>query len=204
MDYLVRRIKWKNPAIPACLSDGKLWVGTLDDGDAADLTEDHAEVLAVCYVDPDRLELLAEDSGKSKRDFFAEEILPSLAHIRSGVFGEILCRSILQGWRERPSFPVMKWRYRNSKNDPGRGTDLIGYVMSGSRPRRNDLLVLCEVRTRSRSISTTVVKGAFDSVKKDSASRLAESIYFQANMLLNEGNRNEAKRLLRFRHPHKT
>jgi len=155
-----------------------------------------------CYISQEHLREISEADGKVPSELLADEIIPDAPHIRTGDFGEMLTRSILEGWRDDPRFPVYRWRNRSHKNDTVRGCDLVGYVL-GSPPSANDILILCEVKTRSSTVDHTVAVQALRGVLKDHATRLANTLFFCQQALLRDGRRTEALELGRFYNPHK-
>ncbi len=202
MAYIIQHISWAQPIIPNKLNDGLIWRGTINSQSKDQIAQEHGQVMLECYIDPMLLVATSEANNRSPEDVFENEILPDAPHLKSGDFGEILCRSTLQEWRECPQFPLYRWRNRSTKNDTVRGADLIGYVKVTDTPNTNDLLVLCEVKTRSATTANTVVKDAYDGVAKDYVSRLASSLLFYQVHLRREGKLDEAQIYARFSNPH--
>lgn len=176
MTYIEQNITWEKQHNDR-LQDGEIWLGSISAAAAEAILQNHAAVLLECYIDPDDLRGVAEDNGLKPGELLRNEILPDAPHIRSGDSGEILARSVLQEWRDRPRFPAFRWRSRAHKNDTVRGPDLIGYAMhQEGEPSNEDLLVMCEVKTRSVTVDDEVVKKAFEDAKKHYISRLANSL----------------------------
>jgi len=155
-----------------------------------------------CYIAKEHLRELAAKDGKLSSELLEQEILPDAPPIRSGDFGEMLCRSTLQGLRDRPCVPVYRWRNRAHKNDTVRGCDLVGYVL-GTNPSASDVLILCEVKTRSSAPDPEVAVEALRGVLKDYATRLANTVFFSQHALLRDGFPKEASELARFYNLHK-
>jgi hypothetical protein len=196
-------LDWRLRTETQRLRDGSIWHALLDAETAQAITTDHGAVLFECYVDAGHLAALADMNAGAPDVLFRDEVLPVKAHLKSGDFGEILARSLLAARGDRPTFPVYRWRNRMTRDDTVRGTDLIGYVAPGPEASPDDVLVMCEVKTRSATVAEDVVATAFDGVKKDSVSRLANSLLFQQAALLRDGKPEEAQRLARFANPHK-
>ncbi|MFV2044657.1 MAG: hypothetical protein ACC700_15660, partial [Anaerolineales bacterium] len=89
------------------------------------------------------------------------------------------------------------------KNDTIRGPDLIGYKMQNlDIPSDDDLLVIAEVKTRSKTVSNKVIGEAFGDAKKHYISRLANSLATMQHWLKQQGDDEEAARIARFLNPH--
>jgi hypothetical protein len=196
-------LDWQRRTETQRLRDGGIWHALLDAETALAITAGHGAVLFECYVDAGHLATLANLNGGAPDVLFRDQILPVKPHLKSGDFGEILSRSVLSARGDRPTFPVYRWRNRMTRDDTVRGTDLIGYVAPGAEPSSDDVLVLCEVKTRSATVAEDVVSAALDGVQKDSVSRLANSLLFQQHALLRDGQPEGARRLARFANPHR-
>ena len=204
MGYIARHILWERRCSDTRLRDGEIWVGDINVSATEAIRHDYGAVLLECYIDPSYLRNIAKGNGLSPGELLEAQILPDAPHMKSGNFGEILARSVLQEWRDYPRFPAFRWRNRAHKNDTVRGPDLLGYVMSeNGEPREEDVLVICEVKTRVASINKMVVKEAFDDVKRHYISKLANSLYFLQIWLRQQGQEDEASRFARFANPHK-
>lgn len=184
------------------LLDGEIVVVVLPNRAAQEITDIHAQELSRCYIDPAILQQLADNNGITLAEQLAE-FLPDRAHIRSGDFGEILCRQYLSETEGSPRFPVYRWRNRSNKNDTVRGTDLIGYLMARPDPSDDDILYICEVKTRASTVEPEIVQDAYRDMEKDFASRAANSLYFCQARLAQDGLAEEAQRLARYTNPHR-
>lgn len=194
-------VAWTAVTRAGCLEDGTLWGARLTESEVKTLSVGHPRIMIECYVSADTLRVLAELLGVGLEEA-AKELLPTRANVRSGDFGEMLIRRLAQERGDRPQIPLMKWRAKTSPDDLVRGTDLIGYVMAGAEPSRDDVLVLFEVKTRSASVNPKIVQVALDQVTSDYASRLANQLFFQQKQLVEHGLHDDARRLARFRKPH--
>ena len=201
MGYIADKLFWSSETETGKLLDGEIWVSRLDAASFASIADQHRSILITCYIDTKHLSSIAQANGQTESEILIN-ILPDKAHLRSGDFGEILSRSILQEWKECPQFPAQRWRNRSTKNDTVRGTDLIGYHLTSNQPNEDDLMVLCEVKTRENGGDKEVVKKAYDDVLKDNATRLTHSLYLLQHVLLRDGMEEEARRLGRFSKPY--
>lgn len=195
-----------NPSIvtpPGCLVDGEIAIAHIARADAVSITKAQAREIVRCYVSPEVLQELAKINEVSIAEQFAE-LIPDLTHLKAGDVGEMLMRQYLEECPEGFSVPVYRWRNRSTKNDTVRGTDLIGYCNKSTIPGPDDLLVMCEVKTRSATVKADIAAEALAGAKKDYASRLANSIAFSQARLLYDGLNDKAAALARFRKPHPT
>jgi len=186
-----------------CLEDGEIAIAHIARADAISIAKEQAREIVRCYVCPAVLQGMAELNEKSISGQFAE-LIPDQPHLRAGDIGEMLMKQYLEECPEGISVPVYRWRNRSTKNDTVRGTDLIGYCNQSNIPTAGDLLVMCEVKTRSAKVKPEIVSDALEGAQKDYASRLANSIAFAQARLLTDGLNNEAAALARFRKPHST
>ncbi len=203
MGYIVPLITWQSKLTDERLKNGKIWVGLLEEAASRKITLPQGAVLLQCYIDPQELVKMASDNGLAPGELLRDQILPDKEHIKSGDFGEILARSIIQERKDSPRFPAFRWRNRADKNDTVRGPDLIGYVIGGDKPSENDLLIFCEVKTRSVTVKKTIVEDAFVEARKHYVSQLANSLFFIQSWLRRQGQDEEAKIYARFTNPHR-
>jgi len=105
-------------------------------------------------------------------------------HLKSGDFGEMFTWGDIQQHHPQPRFPLYRWRNRPSRNATVMGIDLLGYALQADSPSANDMLVLCEVKTRSKQKDKKVVEKAYKGVLKDYATRLVNQLMFQSKLLL--------------------
>lgn len=158
--------------------------------------------LVHCYVNPKRLRQLAEDGGETIAATF-ERLLPTKPALKSGDFGEMLTLSAIESRDPPLLFPLPRWRTRPTNDATVMGVDLVGYAVADPvTPSPDDILVLCEVKTRSSRANRRIVRVALDSIKKDFATRIANQLLFQQMLLRDWGMNDQADRLTRFRNPH--
>jgi hypothetical protein len=181
------------------LNGADFWSFYLSESASNEVSEHHARVLIDCYIAAQHLQALADGAGVSLGQQL-QEVLPDAPHIRSGDFGEILCRSTLLGFGDEPEFPVYRWRNRSHKNDTVRGMDLIGYVKGASR--KDDRLVVCEVKTRATTPNQKVAIDCYEQLTEGYVTRAASALLFAHQALLRDGQTERAAELARFRNPH--
>ena len=204
MDYIERCIIWDKHYQEPAIGNADIWLGSISQNSARMLNEQHGGVLLECYIDPIHLVSIANNNGITPGKHLIDNVLPDMPHMRSGDFGEIIARSILQGWRDKPRFPAFRWRNRSHKNDSVQGVDLLGYIYQNGNqnPDTGDTLVLCEVKTRSASVSENIVCDAYNDSKKHYISRLTTSLFFIQQLLHQQGKIDEAEIFARFSRPH--
>ena len=203
MGYIAPLIVWQSKLKDERLKNGKIYLGLIDESASRSITSPHGAVLLQCYIDPQELVKMASDNGLTPGELLRIQILPDQENIKSGDFGEILARGVIQERKDDPRFPAFRWRNRAHKNDTVRGPDLIGYVIGGEEPSKNDLLIFCEVKTRSASVKKQIVEDAFVEAGKHYISQLANSLFFIQNWLRRQGQEAEARIYARFTNPHR-
>jgi hypothetical protein len=97
-----------------------------------------------------------------------------------------------------PRFPLYRWRMRKGRNDTVRGVDLPGIAQIGPEPSGDDVLVLCEVKTRSKSKAKTIVDQAYKGVVRDYTTRLGDQLMFHYLHLKMQGDNAAVSALKRF------
>lgn len=203
MGYIFPLMTWESKESDKILKNGKILIGRLDEQSSSSITYQQGSVLLQCYIDPQDLVKMASDNGLTPSDLLKNFILPNKAHIKSGDFGEILTRSVIQERKDNPQFPAFRWRNRADKNDTVRGPDLIGYVINSKKPSSSDLLIFCEVKTRSSTVKEKIVEDAYLDVRKHYVSQLANSLFFIQSWLIRQGQNEEAKIYARFTNPYR-
>lgn len=203
MGYIVPLMTWQPKLKSKRLKNGVIRIGLIDEAASNVISSPHGKVLLECYIDPKILSKMASDNSQKPGDILRDQILPDRASIKSGDFGEILARSVIQERKDNPQFPAHRWRDRENKNATITGPDLIGYVIGSKNLSKNDLLILCEVKTRAITISDKVVEEAYKGARKHYASKLANSLLFLQKHLNSLGRYEEAKNYARFKDPYK-
>ena len=188
---------WQQFTYNGRLGNGVLWRLHLDAVGTGALTASQAEAVVRCYIDPPKLREMSAQTGHDPAQLF-RDLLPTDAKLVSGDFGEMFVWLDVQERPPLPRFPLYRWRLRAKRNDTIRGVDLLGYVLAGPEPTPNDLLVLCEVKTRSQSRNGRAVQRALDGVLRDYATRVASQLLFQHARLLQDGDAAGAAALARF------
>ena len=203
MPFLYQLTNTRICAISGHLNDGEIAIAHIARAHAIEIAKQQAREIVRCYISPEILGEMAKMNQRTVADQFAE-LIPDQPHLMAGDIGEMLMRQYLGECPQGFSVPVYRWRNRSTKNDTVRGTDLIGYCNYSHIPSPQDLLVMCEVKTRSATVNPEVVADALAGAQEDYASRLANSIAFSQARLLYDGLKNESAALARFRRPHST
>lgn len=189
--------QWQLMSRAGRLNNGRIWRLHLPVASTTALTHDQAQTVVRCYVDPAHLAATAHAAGRSPGEVLAD-LLPTKAHLKSGDFGEMLTFTDLPARAPFPKFPLYRWRMRATRNDTVRGVDLLGVALSGAEPAADDVLLLCEVKTRAKTKTKTVVKEAYQGVMRDYTTRLAEQLLFQHVLLQGQGDHAASAALSRF------
>ncbi|MBL8080488.1 MAG: DUF1837 domain-containing protein [Anaerolineales bacterium] len=201
MGYIADKISWQQETSTGKFLDGEIWIGQIDNNTFASIADKHGDALVTCYIDRQHLASIAAANNKTENEIL-KSMLPNKPNMRSGDFGEILSRSVLQEWKDAPTFPANRWRNRSTPNEMIQGTDLVGYLFKGNEPHKDDLLVFCEVKTRENGGDKDVVRIAYEGAVLDNTTRLVNSLVFLQYSLLRDGLGDEAKKLARFSDPY--
>jgi hypothetical protein len=83
------------------------------------------------YVDPKALEVLFNDLGAPQvAAHIRNRVLPTDNKVRIGEFGETVATALFR-LSYRYSVPILKLRFKDSPNDPMKGTDLLAFRLRG-------------------------------------------------------------------------
>jgi hypothetical protein len=141
---------WKDwlSAQPATVS-GRLSIVDLRDAGGLDddaLVAMLGRELRRNYVDPKALEVLFDDLGAPEvAVHIRERVLPADNKVRIGEFGETVATALFQlsyGY----SVPILKLRFKDSPNDPMKGTDLLAFRLRATPP----VVAAPEVKTHTQ------------------------------------------------------
>lgn len=194
-------IAWTDYSRQNRFVNGRIVRAAIPESSFTVLVQGSADHIVRCYMDPINLEKLTGE-GEKPGEVFAR-FLPTKAHIQSGDYGEILC-SVAIAARDRPlKFPLYRWRLKQAPNSPVQGVDLVGYRMANDEPSADDLLVICEVKTRATRKNTAIALDALNGIRRDYATRLSEQLLYQDRHLREQNLIFDADRIARFRYPHR-
>ena len=131
-----------------------------------------------CYITDDLLEERAKKLGKSKANILAAR-LPDPGAVMAGDFGEILVY-LYHAAKIHPQAAIgpKKWQLKQDRTKPAPHSDVIHFVLPyWPKPSEEDLLICSEVKTKSRSgSSSSPIKSAIEDVSKDHTSRLSKTL----------------------------
>lgn len=149
---------------------------------------------------------LMKSPGQSRQDYLTNIKFPSTTSnlgpsIRAGDFGEILVADYLQ-WLLKCWVPRMRWGAKSVRDESPKGSDVLGFrFVQEGRVSRGDSLFVYEVKTKfSRRTTTTLLQDALKDSAKDDA-RIAESLNYVKQRLLEKHETNSAKLIARFQTP---
>jgi len=111
--------------------------------------------------------------------------------IRLGEFGECLALLLIKH-RAGAKVPVLRLRFKEHRNFPMRGTDVVCYSLG--KARKDDLLIAAEVKARTLA-DKHIVKTCYEGLCTDFAFRLASSLYYQEKVLRIPRQNQSVKRL---------
>lgn len=196
-------MRWDRLVREAILADSELWRCLLVQDDHAPLVEQKALELVSCFVDPGILREQAQADRSTAGEYFLEHFIADNQGVRSGDLGEITTKLVLENCRDQPIFPGYRWRSKQHKDQTVQGFDLIGYLYADEdSPSQDDVLVLCEVKTRSSTVDRDVALQAYSDLKKHYISKLANYLAYYRAWLRQNGFESEADKLDRFSNPH--
>ena len=196
-------MEWENNRIDDILENAQIWICVLDIESSDEFIPPRALEFIACFVRPEVLKSMAEDLGVLPGELFLTNFVPDNPSIRSGDFGEIITKYILEEWQENLIFPGYRWRFKKSKNEPIQGCDLIGYIINNPDiPSPDDVLVMTETKTLSSRTDLDIASKVFEDAIKHYISDLASNLFQLSAILRQDGFEQEAKTLNRFLSPH--
>jgi hypothetical protein len=135
------------------------------------------------YVDPKALEVLFDDLGAPEvAAHIRNRVLPTDNKVRIGEFGETVATALFQlsyGY----SVPILKLRFKDSPNDPMKGTDLLAFRLRAAPP----VVAAPEVKTHTQKRRSLDLGKKAEYSLSIALARLDESINFVVRMLTIEG-----------------
>ena len=141
--------------------------------DDDELVDQLARELRRNYLEPDELAGLLDSLGAGiVAQHLRDHKFPSQTIQRHGDFGEALTGAIFRHDR-RYCVPIMKLRYKQRRNLPLPGADVLAFRFSGARP----VIAVPEVKTRATRRRDVLVQ-AVESLDKIVPGGLAEAIIF--------------------------
>lgn len=131
------------------------------------------------YVDPKALEVLFDDLGAPQvAAHIRSRVLPTENKVRIGEFGEAVATALFR-LSYRYSVPILKLRFKDSPNDPMKGSDLLAFRLRATPP----VVAAPEVKTHTQTRRRLELGEKAEYSLSIALDRLDESINFVVRML---------------------
>ena len=118
----------------------------------------------------------------------------------AGDFGEILAYYLFKELYEKRGVDgPMKWRWKENKDAPIQGTDVVLFSVDPEHSSKDDLLLSVESKVKATKSKMSPIEDAYNDASKDYTSRLATSLAWlraKAKKEALKGNGNEASNKL--------
>ena len=142
---------------------------------------------------------------KSRAEYLNDLKFPTLSGglgpaTRAGDFGEILVADFLQ-WIQGFWVPRVRWSSKIIQNESPKGSDVIGFrIVSEDESSAQDTLAIFETKTKFSATTKNRLQDAINDSAKDHI-RLAESLNFIKQKMLDRDQLEEVKKVERFQSP---
>lgn len=176
------------------------------------------------YISEEKLTHIVSCFSKTRQDTISER-LPPKGMVMSGDFGEILCFYLAsQMWVPTANVLPLKWRFKDSKKDASKYTDVILFSLQDeNQPSTSDAMFTYEVKTCATRLGEdvykihsrpayrsykdgkkkcTILEAVFDA-NKDAVERAAETIPYLLTRCEDEALYDLHKRIDRFKNADK-
>ncbi len=143
--------------------------------------------------------------SKSRADFLNDLKFPASSGglgpaTRAGDFGEILVADFLQ-WIQGFWVPRVRWSSKIIRNESSKGSDVIGFrVIAQDEISKLDTLAVFETKTKFSATTKNRLQDAINDSAKDHI-RLAESLNFIKQKMLDQGRFEDVQKVERFQNP---
>jgi hypothetical protein len=177
------------------------------------------------YISEDKLTHIVSRFPTTRKEAISRR-LPRKGMVMSGDFGEILSFYLaIQTWTPAANVLPMKWRFRDSKKDASKYTDIILFSLQDpDNPSTSDSMFTYEVKTcatglgnsvykihkrpsyvnyKDGKLECTILEAVFDA-NKDAVERAAETIPYLLTRCEDEDLYDLHKQIYRFREAAKT
>lgn len=177
------------------------------------------------YIEEDKLNHIVTKFPTTRKEAISRR-LPRKGSVMSGDFGEILSFYLAcQTWKPEINVIPMKWRFKDSKKDASKYTDVILFKLNDAdNPSVDDAMFTFEVKTcanrlgnsvytthkrpsyinyKDGKLECTILEAVFDA-NKDAVERAAETIPYLLTRCEDEDLCDLHKQIYRFRKAEKT
>ena len=196
-----------------------------DNTKAASFVQDCLVPFREAYIATDKLNHIVSHFPTTRKEAISRR-LPRKGNVMSGDFGEILSFYMAcQIWSPSVNVIPMKWRFKDSKKDASKYTDVILFELhDADNPSVDDAMFTYEVKTcatglgdgiykvhvkpsyknyKDGKLECTIIEAVFDS-NKDAVERAAETIPYLLTRCEDEDLYDLYKQIYRFREAEKT
>ncbi len=142
-------------------------------------------VLPDYYIDPISIASTLERLGKSAAAQKLRDKIPEVKNIRSGDIGEVIAADYIEESTDY-STPIRKLRWRDHRNMPMRGDDVIGVLVN---QEKQTIRFLKAEAKGNRALSRQVLKDAQDELDLDEGLPSPHALTFIAERLRETGNK---------------
>lgn len=209
----------------ALFPDSGLNFYVFDNNKVASFVQDCLIPFREAYIDGERLNSIVSKYPVTRREAISQR-LPGKGSVMSGDFGEILSFYLAcQIWSPSVNVTPMKWRFKDSKKDASKYTDVILFELHDvANPSVDDAMFTYEVKTcatglgdgtykvhvrpsyknyKDGRLECTIIEAVFDA-NKDAVERAAETIPYLLIRCQDEDLYDLHKQIFRFREAEKT
>ncbi len=196
-----------------------------DNTKAASFVQDCLVPFREAYIATDKLNHIVSHFPTTRKEAISRR-LPRKGNVMSGDFGEILSFYMAcQIWSPSVNVIPMKWRFKDSKKDASKYTDVILFELhDADNPSVDDAMFTYEVKTcatglgdgiykvhvkpsyknyKDGKLECTIIEAVFDA-NKDAVERAAETIPYLLTRCEDEDLYDLYKQIYRFREAEKT
>lgn len=196
-----------------------------DNTKAASFVQDCLVPFREAYIATDKLNHIVSHFPTTRKEAISRR-LPREGNVMSGDFGEILSFYMAcQIWSPSVNVIPMKWRFKDSKKDASKYTDVILFELhDADNPSVDDAMFTYEVKTcatglgdgiykvhvkpsyknyKDGKLECTIIEAVFDA-NKDAVERAAETIPYLLTRCEDEDLYDLYKQIYRFREAEKT
>lgn len=158
------------------------------------------------YISDKNLTKLSKENLVTKAEFLEKYLLPSVANIISGDFGEIFCfHAVIEKYTSN-GIELMgpyKWMWKD-RNKPAPYSDVVLYNIANKKKfSKEDLLVSIESKMKATKSSSSRIQDAIDGANEDKLSRLSKTLFWLEEKYAKLGDVGSRKIIERFSNPSK-
>jgi len=150
------------------------------------------------YCPDSEIDQMCQGTGLTRSEYLRDIKLPSLPHIRSADFAEIMVADYIQyvlGYQ----VPRTRYEAKINRNSSPMGIDILAFkIISQERDSNDDELLTCEVKAALQSQNRTTLAKALADSKKDFNVRKGESLNAMKQRLRDKSKYAEANLVERY------